>query len=434
MPVLAGPPRRLAAAHRTPQWSSDGSELAYLATDERGDRVVEILTLQSGDVRRLALPGANPQNGTDLSWSPDGRFFAYMEGIHLYQVNRLWVLRVADGEAFPLTDGRTNDHSPSWSPDGRTVYYVSNRGGSRDLWYQQLGNDGRPEGDPEPMTTGVGIREAAMSPDGTRLAYSKGGVVANVWRVPILHDRLATWADAEQITFVEAVIEHVDVSPDGKHLVISSDHAGNPDLWVLPADGGDMRQLTTHPTPDWWPRWSPEGQQIAFYAYRSGNRDIWVIPASGGAARQVTTHEARDIMPDWSPDGREIAFASQRDGSSNGLWVILAEGGEARNVAEGNHPDWSPDGHWLAFDSGRAVWRVPAAGGDPEPLAVELDSSVSGRWSPDGTHVFFSRSDENGRNFWAVSVADRRERQLTAFDTIPFKYACRFFSGNFSIA
>ena len=99
------------------------------------------------------------------------------------------------------------------------------------------------------MTTGVGIREATLSPDGTRLAYSKGGLVANVWRVPILDDRAATWADAEQITFDEAYIEHFDLSRDGRRLVISSDHTGRADIWVLPVDGGDIvaRASRRHP-------------------------------------------------------------------------------------------------------------------------------------------------------------------------------------------
>ena len=59
---------------------------------------------------------------------------------------------------------------------------------------------------------------------------------------------------------------------------------------------------------------------------------------------------------------------------------------------------------------------MPAAGGDPEPLADGLVGDESGRWSQDGTQVFFTRSDENGRNFWAVSIATREERQLTAFE------------------
>ena len=110
--------------------------------------------------------------------------------------------------------------------------------------------------------------------------YSKGRKIANVWRVP-LSDKAAGWRDAEQLTFDQALIEFVDVSSDGQRLVVSSDRSGNQDLWLLPAGGGNLTQLTTERTPDWPPVWSPDGSAIAFYAYRSGNRDIWLIPESG---------------------------------------------------------------------------------------------------------------------------------------------------------
>ena len=216
----------------------------------------------------------------------------------------------------------TSVWSPSWSNDGRQVYYVSNRGGSMDLWQQAVAEDGTPMGDPIAVTTGLGIRSAAFSPDGSELAYSLGGTVSSVWRVPILADRPATWSDAIRVTSERAFIEFVDVSPDGQQLAVSSDRRGNQDLWVLPATGGEMTPLTTDPTPDWSPRWSPDGSQIAFYAYRSGNRDIWVMPARGGPARQLTNHPAIDWFPSWSPvDGREIrsgpsAMESPQSGSS----------------------------------------------------------------------------------------------------------------------
>lgn len=159
-----------------------------------------------------------------------------------------------------------------------------------DLWRQRV-IDGRPEGEPERVTTGIGMTSAAFSPDGKKLAYSRGRAVSNVWRVPSLQDRPATWADAQQITFDEAYIEMLDVSPDGRRLLISSDRAGNPDLWMLPAGGGEMEQVTTDPTPDWAPVWSLGGEEIAFYAFRSGNRQIWVQPVAGGTARQLTHGE-----------------------------------------------------------------------------------------------------------------------------------------------
>ena len=196
-----------------------------------------------------------------------------------------------------------------------------------DLWRHRVSADRKPEGEPEPLTTGLSIRRAAFSPDGSKLAYSRGRRVSNVWRVPILGDRLATWADAQQITFDTAFAEMLDVSPDGNRLAISSDRTGNQDLWTLPAEGGEMTQLTTDPTPDWAPRWSPDGTEIAFHAYRSGNREIWVMPSNGGPARQLTTHPTEDILPSWSSDGQEIAFVSSRGGARE-LWIVAAGGGE----------------------------------------------------------------------------------------------------------
>ena len=267
---------------------------------------------------------------------PDGGRFAYLEaGGGGPELSRLWTVDASGNQAIPLTDGMTNVWSPSWSNDGRQIYYASNRGGSMDLWQQAVAEDGTPMGDPIAVTTGLGIRSAAFSPDGTKLAYSLRGRVSTVWRVPILPDRPATWSDATKVTSERAFIEFVDVSPDGQQLAVSSDRRGNQDLWVLPATGGEMTPLTTDPTPDWNPRWSPDGSQIAFYAYRSGNRDIWVMPARGGPARQLTTHPAIDWFPSWSPvDGREIAFVSQREGE-DAIWVVAATGGEPRRVATG---------------------------------------------------------------------------------------------------
>ncbi len=123
--------------------------------------------------------------------------------------------------------------------------------------------DGSPAGEPQRVTTGLELREATFSNAGDRIAYSKGRWVANVWRVPILKDRPATWADAEQVTFDQAFIEFSTVSPDGRLLAYSSDRSGNQDVWVMPFNGEPV-QLTNDPAPDWAPRWSYDGRQLAF--------------------------------------------------------------------------------------------------------------------------------------------------------------------------
>ena len=286
-----------------------------------------------------------------------------------------------------------------------------------DLWHLRLAIDGSPDGAPEPVTTGLQLRDASLSPLGDRVAYSRGRQVANLWRLPILRDRPTTWADAEQVTFDQAFIEQFDLSPDDTEMVFGSDRSGNPDLWILSLQTGDLRQLTTDRTPDWAPVWSPDGQTIAFYSSRSGNRDIWTMPAGGGPATQLTRHEGLDYYPAWSADGQRIAFSSTRSGHTN-LWVVSAANGtepEQVTDAGGHWSRFSPDGEWLAFQPrdgrGNRIWVRSVTGGEAKPLA-EPPAGFP-RWSVDGRQVYFGRTRDSARNVWVVSLADRVERQVT---------------------
>ena len=392
----------------SPQWSSDGTEIAWAIREEENN-FVEILNVATLELRRIPLPEHEGFAPHSLAWSSDGRYFAYVDKSVAYDVDRLWVTPVSGGDPIPVSTGRTNEDSPSWSLDSRTLYFVSNRGGEYDLWRQRFDDDGGLNGEAEAMTAGIGIRTAVFSATGSKLAYSRGPRFqsVNLWRIPILPDRASTWADAVQLTFDEnAFVQGMDVSPDGERLAISSDRSGNQDLWILPSPGGPMTQLTTDPTPDWWPRWSPDGQQIVFYAYRSGNRDIWVMPASGGPARQLTTHPAMDFVPSWSPDGREIAFSSTRSGNRD-LWVIPSAGGEPRQLTSDSINAfvswWSPDGAWIFLSGGVGLRRIPVLGGEPEVLGLP-DARVQG-----GTTAIQWRDG----NFWSVDLAEGDEHQVT---------------------
>ena len=298
---------------------------------------------------------------------------------------------------------------------------MSNRGGSWDLWEQDLDESGHVAGGPTPVTTGLGIRHASLSRDGSKLAYARGRRISNVWRVPISRARPATWADAEQLTFDQAFVEMLDVSKDGR-LVLSTDRSGNPDLWIRDAESGEMQQLTTDPTPDWAPKWSPDEEQVAFYAFRGGKRELWTVPAGGGKARKVTGIEAQGefIYPDWSPDGRSLAFFT-----SNDVWIVPAEDGEARRVttdpAADGMPTWSPDGRSLVFLSRRTkeprLWQLELETGQMEQLS-EGPASYA-RWSLDGAGVYFIGAEERRSNIWSVSVEDGTETRMTSFEGRP---------------
>jgi Tol biopolymer transport system component len=245
--------------------------------------------------------------------------------------------------------------------------------------------------------------------------------VSNVWRIPILTDRPATWADATRITSERAYIEFVDVSTDGQQLAVSSDRRGNQDLWLLPSSGGEMTPLTTDPAPDWNPRWSPGGTEIAFYSYRSGNRDIWVMPARGGPARQLTNNPGSDFYPSWSPiDGREILFRASRGGES-GVWTVPSTGGDARRLTTGptGSAEWSPDGQWLVVSRQGKLLQVSKEGKElavfPTTGSLVPNTSLV---SSDGHAIYFAHIDEpiEAQRHWKLSLADGKLSPLTTLE------------------
>ncbi|TDJ24292.1 MAG: TIR domain-containing protein, partial [Gammaproteobacteria bacterium] len=202
-----------------PRWSRDGKRLMYVVGTITSGAYGEVLSLETGETQRFEMPGRVP--GFDPAWSPNEELVTWVAGWHReYETSAISVLRLADGATGLITDDRLQHLNPTWVDDERIVYVV-NRGSSRDLWLQSLTADLLPRGPPLRLTTGVGMRQASFSPDRSKLAYSKGRRISNVWRVPILADRPATWSDAQQVTFDQAWVEFIDISLDGTQLVVS---------------------------------------------------------------------------------------------------------------------------------------------------------------------------------------------------------------------
>ncbi len=395
------------------QWSPDSAQIVFVLGQQTSPRL-EIVTLSSGESRGLSLPD-RPRNRSifDVSWSPDGRWLAYVRELSkISATSELWLTRVSDGESLQLTGGSNKERSPIWSSDSSGLYVVSDRGGTFDLWRYTL-RGGRPDGVPQKVTTGIEMLNAALSADGTKLAYSSGRTIQNLFRAPLLAERPATWNDATQLTFDDAAVELFDVSHDGR-LLFSSDRTGNWELWIAAAAGGEPRPLAADPALDSGPRWKPDGSEVVFYSSRTGHREIWLAPVGGGPVRQVTHGELEATAPAWSPDGREVVFCRR------GLSVVSIQGGEERRlttVGRGEaYPDWSPDGKWIVFTSTRdgawRLWRVPAAGGEAERLSAVL--AFAPRWSLDGRQIYFPGLGDRLNNVWALGIDDRRVRPVTA--------------------
>ncbi len=174
MPAVGGSPRKVYAPESARvsfgvDWSADGAELTVVFGAPEG-WFIDIFSLPSQETRRMSLS----RFCWDMSGSPDGSYFACVDAHNPRDpTTSLWLFPSTGGEPIAVTNGSSRDWSPSWSSDGRRLFFVSNRGGSMDLWQQRIGDEG-PVGAPEPLTVGVGMRRAAFSPDGTKLALLQG--------------------------------------------------------------------------------------------------------------------------------------------------------------------------------------------------------------------------------------------------------------------
>lgn len=162
-------------------------------------------------------------------------------------------------------------------------------------------------------------------------------------------------------------------SPDGRHLLFSRDvdvidSAGQKtdDIFLMNADGHQLRRLIEHPALDGQPAWAPDGQRIAFASSRDGMLEIYVLHLDSGVLRQLTHSEAEvggyATSPDWSPDGREIAYALALPGQGRHIYLIDADGERNRPLVKqaplivettlmNFSPRWSPDGERILYGS-----------------------------------------------------------------------------------
>src|SRR5256885_1425424 len=102
--------------------------------------------------------------------------------------------------------------------------------------------------------------------------------------------------------------------PAAGQIAFSTDRDGNPEIYVMNADGAGLRNLSNNPSLDVEATWSRDGTRIAFYSERDGNGEIYVVNADGSNPLNLTNNPASDATPAWSPDGTTRAFTPTRDG------------------------------------------------------------------------------------------------------------------------
>jgi dipeptidyl aminopeptidase/acylaminoacyl peptidase len=270
------------------------------------------------------------------------------------------------------------------------------------------------------------------------------------------------------ITFEDlAKVERISdpqVSPDGKWIAYvqgTADLEANKTvrhIWLIPAAGGEPRQLTRGEGSDTRPRWCPHGKELAFISTRGGKSQIWVIPVSGGEAHQLTSISTEADGVVWARESDTLLFTSKvypdcaddecnqkrleehakskvkaqiidellfrhwdeyRDGKYTHLFAVSARGGKPRDLTPGavDSPTWflgAPDGYAISPDgaevcytlnrTGRAAWStnndlylVPAAGGEARNITKDNPGSdAAPLYSPDGRYIAYTSQARDG--------------------------------------
>ena len=447
IPVAPSDSTQQAGQHTpTPEPASDASVVqaanATQATQAEQPEQAEQPAQPLAAPATTPTPAANPpmsvmdllsiRIASDPQLSPDGTCIAYVVQQCHEKTNStsstIWLVSSSGGKTSAprqLTGGEQHDSTPRWSPDGKMLAFLSDRGGSAQIYLLPLhGGEARTF-----STLAQDVTEYSWRPDSTAiLAHS-------AWKPA--DDRGEPDSNALSIVYTR-VAEQWDGT--------GYKQGRSQQLWLLPLEGEPLR-ITSEPVDLVQSSWSPDGTEIAFCANRRSDPDLsasmalWVLTLATGQMRRLSPEDGLAQMPSWSPDGQHIAYyftVDQTEAKNYSPWIVNAHGADAPRPATNTSleynsqqlivdemrnesfspPGWFPDGQSLFIhiqEHGQVhLYRADTVQQQLIKLTTGNGRYLDAKISSDGQSITFIRADWfTPGDIWSMDNTGKNLRKLT---------------------
>jgi serine/threonine protein kinase/Tol biopolymer transport system component len=422
-PLLGGTPRRFVEGGLEPTWSPDGNSLIY-HTNDLGDPL--FLADKDGSDPRKIFVGTPGMHGHYPTWSPDGRFVYLVMGSIATAELDIWRIPLAAGGTGAAPERITSHNAriayPAWLDNRTLIYSATAEDGSGD-WLYAVDVEHRI---PHRVSSGVAEQYMSVAVSNThprRVLTTIGVPTAQLWQVPI-----ADSIQAENAATRLPVSTPRSLSPRfaPTYLVFLSSKSGADGLWRF--ENGETTEIWRGEdggvvTP---PAISRDGRLICFAFRKGGRAGLYVINANGTNMRTLVEGLEVRGAATWSPDGKWVAVAGNR-GDGTRVFKVPVDGGapiELANTLSVN-PVWSPDGGLILYSEQQRAGQFEVKAMTPDRTQVPIgavqivgfNTGTNYRFMPEGGALIVLEGVIGAsQNFFKVDLATGERRQLTDLD------------------
>jgi len=451
LPRLGGNARRLPDQYSS-CWSPDGSKIASISLDNKH---IIFTNKNSGDTTSISIIGDSLW-ANDIDWSPDGQRLLFSSEAEI------WIINADGSQQQKILEDNVQLRSPRWSAEGSTIYYLKDRDATRDLMKIEVATaKEKAMSRPQVLQTGLQMGEIlSLSRDNKRLLYVRSTQHSNLWLSKIEGKGDSRNVQMTQLTKGTAYIDCPEISPDGTAIAFTvASGFGRNNLFLMPIEGGPMRQLTFLKGSIGGVAWSPDGEEIAFGYSEGSEAKVWKVDAIGGTLTPFDnsqlalgrafvswfpgqdilykrpggqsvhilnpdTEEEREMIPNKeekryfynariSPDGKRVAVGWSRVEDWGLMLISLHDSSQKLLHTDPLDPiTWSQDGKWIyvidPYEQPFPIYRTPTTHLNPDTLLVLPFDNIRPdmvSMTPDGKYII-SAGIEVQSDVWVMENFD----------------------------